>query len=104
MDLKALLLTHGVIAVTCFSTFVAARQLAPEESPSSPSASSSSSFLCSRVLATTLWGAALAFYSLMGCRVGVLQLDARCMACQKNSCLVDVHAYICTAGSIVWNF
>jgi len=65
MDLKALLLTHGVIAVTCFSTFVAARQLAPEESASSPFASSSSLSLCSRALATTLWGAALAFYSLM---------------------------------------
>jgi hypothetical protein len=50
---------------TCLSTFVAARQLAPEPSASSPSASSSSSSLCSRALATTLWGAAFAFFSLM---------------------------------------
>jgi len=50
---------------TCLSTFVAARQLAPEPSASSPSASSSSSPSCSRALATTLWGAAFAFFSLM---------------------------------------
>jgi len=50
---------------TCLSTFVAARQLAPEPSASSLSASSSSSSLCSRALATTLWGAAFAFFSLM---------------------------------------
>ncbi len=50
---------------TCLSTFVAARQLAPEPSASSPSASSSSSSLCSRPLVTTLWGAAFAFFSLM---------------------------------------
>ncbi|CAM6044070.1 unnamed protein product [Sphagnum compactum] len=65
MDLKALLLIQGVIAATCSSTFVAARQLAPEPSASSPSASSSSSSFCSRALATTLWGAAFAFFSLM---------------------------------------
>ncbi|CAM6008765.1 unnamed protein product, partial [Sphagnum balticum] len=65
MDLKALLLIQGVIVATCLSTFVAARQLAPEPSASSPSASSSSSSLCSRALATTLWGAAFAFFSLM---------------------------------------
>ncbi len=65
MDLKALLLTQGVIVATCLATFVAARQLAPEPSASSPSASSSSSSLCSRPLATTLWGAAFAFFSLM---------------------------------------
>ncbi|CAM6044055.1 unnamed protein product [Sphagnum compactum] len=65
MDLKALLLMQGVIVATCLSTFVAARQLAPEPSASSPSASSSSSSLCSRALATTLWGAAFAFFSLM---------------------------------------
>ncbi len=50
---------------TCLSTFVAARQLAPEPSASSPSASSSSSSLCSRPLPTTLWGAAFACFSLM---------------------------------------
>ncbi|KAH8972526.1 hypothetical protein BDL97_02G202300 [Sphagnum fallax] len=65
MDLKALLLIQGIIVATCLSTFVAARQLAPEPSASSPSASSSSSSLCSRALATTLWGAAFAFFSLM---------------------------------------
>ncbi|CAK9217341.1 unnamed protein product [Sphagnum troendelagicum] len=65
MDLKALLLIHGIIVATCLSTFVAARQLAPEPSASSPSASSSSSSLCSRALATTLWGAAFTFFSLM---------------------------------------
>ncbi|CAM6053704.1 unnamed protein product [Sphagnum tenellum] len=65
MDLKALLLIQGIIVATCLSTFVAARQLAPEPSASSPSASSSSSSLCSRPLATTLWGAAFAFFSLM---------------------------------------
>ncbi|CAK9199307.1 unnamed protein product [Sphagnum troendelagicum] len=65
MDLKALLLIQGVIVATCLSTFVAARQLAPEPSASSPSASSSSSSFCSRALATTLWGAAFAFFSLM---------------------------------------
>jgi len=62
MDLKALPLTQGVIVATCLSTFVAARQLAPEPLASSPSLSSS---LCSRALATTLWGAAFAFFSLM---------------------------------------
>ncbi len=65
MDLKALLLIQGIIVATCLSTFVAVRQLAPEPSASSPSASSSSSSLCSRALATTLWGAAFAFFSLM---------------------------------------
>ncbi|CAK9217273.1 unnamed protein product [Sphagnum troendelagicum] len=65
MDLKALLLIQGVIVGTCLSTFVAVRQLAPEPSASPPSASSSSSSLCSRELATTLWGAAFAFFSLM---------------------------------------
>jgi hypothetical protein len=65
MDLKALLLIQGVIVATYLSTFVAARQLAPEPSASSPSAASSSSSLCSRALATTLWGAAFAFFSLM---------------------------------------
>ncbi|CAM6008766.1 unnamed protein product [Sphagnum balticum] len=65
MDLKALLQIQGVIMATCLSTFVAARQLAPEPSASSPSASSSSSSFCSRALATTLWGAAFAFFSLM---------------------------------------
>jgi hypothetical protein len=65
MDLKALLLTQGVILATCFSTFVAARQLEPEGLASSRSASSSTSSLCSRALATTLWGAAFAFFSLM---------------------------------------
>ncbi|CAK9269658.1 unnamed protein product [Sphagnum jensenii] len=65
MDLKALLLIQGVIVATCLSTFVAARQLAPEPSASSPSASSSSSSSCPRALATTLWGAAFAFFSLM---------------------------------------
>ncbi len=64
MDLKALLLTEGVIVATCLCTFVGARQLAPEASASSPFALSSSS-LCSRALATTLWGAAFAFFSLM---------------------------------------
>jgi hypothetical protein len=66
MDFKALLLIQGVIVSTSLSTFVAARQLAPEPSASSPSASSSSSSssLCSRALATTLWGAAFAFFSL----------------------------------------
>ncbi|CAK9269662.1 unnamed protein product [Sphagnum jensenii] len=65
MDLKALLLIQGVIVATYLSTFVAARQLSPEPSASSPSASSSSSSLCSRALATTLWGAGFAFFSLM---------------------------------------
>ncbi|CAM6044079.1 unnamed protein product [Sphagnum compactum] len=65
MDLKALLLIKGVIVATCLSTFVAARQLTPEPLASSTSASSSSSSLCSRALATTLWGAAFAFFSLM---------------------------------------
>jgi hypothetical protein len=65
MDLKAQLLIQGVIVATCLSTFVAARQLAPEPSASSPSASSSSSSLCPRPLATTLWSAAFAFFSLM---------------------------------------
>ncbi len=65
MDLKALLLTQGVILATCLSSFVAPRQLAPEPSASSPSSSSSSSSLCSRALATTLWGAGFAFFSLM---------------------------------------
>jgi hypothetical protein len=65
MDLKALVVIQGVIMATCLSTFVAARQLAPEPTASSPSASSSSSSLCSRALATTLWGAAFAFFSLM---------------------------------------
>ncbi|CAM6069258.1 unnamed protein product [Sphagnum tenellum] len=65
MDLKALLLIQGVNVATCLSTFVAARQLAPEPSASSPSASSSSSSLCSRPLPTTLWGAAFACFSLM---------------------------------------
>jgi hypothetical protein len=64
MVLKALLLTEGVIVATCLSTFVGARQLNPEPSASSPFALSSSSF-CSRALATTLWGAAFAFFSLM---------------------------------------
>jgi hypothetical protein len=64
MDLKALMLTQGVIVATCLSTFVGAPQLAPEPSASSPSALSSSS-LCPRALATTLWGAAFAFFSLM---------------------------------------
>ncbi len=64
MELKALLLTQGVIVATCSSTFVGAPQLAPEPSASSPAALSSSSF-CSRALATTLWGAAFAFFSLM---------------------------------------
>jgi len=65
MDLKALLLTQGVIVATCLSTFVGARQLAPEPSASSQSASSSSSSSYSRALATTLWGAGFAFFSLM---------------------------------------
>ncbi len=64
VDLKALLLTQGVIVATCLSTFVGARQLAPEPSASSPSASSSSSSLCSRAIANTLWGSAFAFFSL----------------------------------------
>jgi len=64
MDLKALLLIQGVIVATCLSTFVGAPQLSPEPSASSPSALSSSS-LCSRALATTLWGAAFAFFSLI---------------------------------------
>jgi len=64
MELKALLLSQGVIVATCLSTFVGAPQLAPEPSASSPSALSSSS-LCTRALATTLWGAAFAFFSLM---------------------------------------
>jgi len=63
--LKALLLIQGVIVATSLSTFVAARQLAPEPSASSSSASSSSSSLCPRPLATTLWGAAFGFFSLM---------------------------------------
>jgi hypothetical protein len=63
MDLKALLLIQGVVVATCLSTFVAARQLAPDPSVSSPCVSLSS--LCSRALATTLWGAAFAFFSLM---------------------------------------
>ncbi len=65
MDLKALLLMQGVNVATWLTTFVAARQLAPEASASSPSASSSSSSLCSREIWTTLWGAAFAFFSLM---------------------------------------
>ncbi len=65
MDLKALQLIQGVIVATCLSTFVAARQLAPDASASSSPASSSSSSLCSRALSTTLWGAAFAFFSLM---------------------------------------
>jgi len=67
VDLKALLLTQGVIVATCLSSFVAARQLAPEPSASSPSASSSSSSssLCSRAIANTLWGSAFTFFSLM---------------------------------------
>jgi len=65
MDLKALLLTQGVIVATCLSTFVGAPQLAPEPSASSPSPSSSSPSLCSRSLLTTLWAAAFAFISLM---------------------------------------
>jgi hypothetical protein len=65
MDLKALLLTQGVIVATCLSNFVASRQLAPEPSASSPSAPSSSSSLCPRALATTLWAAVFAFFSLM---------------------------------------
>ncbi|CAM6053677.1 unnamed protein product [Sphagnum tenellum] len=67
VDLKALLLTQGVIVATYLSTFVGARQLAPEPSPSSPSASSSSSSssLCSRAIADSLWGSAFAFFSLM---------------------------------------
>jgi len=65
MDLKALLLTQGVIVATCLSTFVGARQLAPEPLASSQSASSSSSSSSSRALATTLGGAGFAFFSLM---------------------------------------
>ncbi len=65
VDLKAFLLTQGVIVATCLSTFVGARQLPPEPSASSPSASSSSSSLCSRAIANTLWGSAFAFFSLM---------------------------------------
>ncbi len=67
VDLKVLLLTQGVIVATCLSTFVGARQLAPEPSASSPSpsSSSSSSSLCSRAIANTLWGSAFAFFSLM---------------------------------------
>jgi len=60
MDLKALLLAQGVIVASCLSTFVAGRQLAPEAS-----ASSSLTTLCPRALATTLWGAAFAFFSMM---------------------------------------
>jgi len=65
VDFGALLLTQGVILVTCLSTLVAARQLAPEPSASPPSTSSSSSSLRSRPLATILWGASFAFFSLM---------------------------------------
>ncbi|CAM6008733.1 unnamed protein product [Sphagnum balticum] len=65
MDLKALLLTQGVIVATYLSTFVGAPQLAPEPSASSPSPSSSSPSLCSRSLLSTLWGSAFAFISLM---------------------------------------
>ncbi|CAK9219208.1 unnamed protein product [Sphagnum troendelagicum] len=70
VDLKALLLSQGVIVATCLSTFVGARQLAPEPSASSPSASSSSSSssLCSRAIANTLWASAFAFFSLMADR------------------------------------
>jgi hypothetical protein len=71
VDLKALLLTQGVIVATCLSSFVGARQLAPEPSASSPSASSSSSSsssLCSRAIANTLWGSTFAFFSLMADR------------------------------------
>jgi len=63
VDLKALLLTQGVIVATCLSTFVGARQLAPEPSVASPSTSSSS--LCSRAIASTLWASAFAFFSLL---------------------------------------
>ncbi len=65
MDLKALFLIQGVTVAMFWSTFVAALELAPEPSVSSRSASSSSSSLCSRALATTLWGAAFAFFSLL---------------------------------------
>ncbi len=70
VGLKALLLTQGVIVATCLSSFVGARQLAPEPSASSPfaSSSSSSSSLCSRAIANTLWGSAFAFSSLMADR------------------------------------
>jgi len=78
MDLKALLLTQGVVVATCLSTFVGAPQLAPEPSASSPSALSSSS-LCPRALATTLWAAAFAFLSLM----------ADAWPAAKASCSVD---------------
>jgi hypothetical protein len=63
--LKAVLLTKGVIVATFLSSFVAARQLAAEQSVSSLSTPTSSSLLCSRGLAITLWGAAFAFFSLM---------------------------------------
>jgi len=65
MNLKALLLTRGVIVATFLSSFVAGRQLAPEPSGSPTSASLTSSSLCSRSLATTLWGGAFAFFSVM---------------------------------------
>ncbi|CAM6069233.1 unnamed protein product [Sphagnum tenellum] len=66
MDLKALLLTQGVIVATCLCTLVGAAQSVPEPSASSPSPSSSSlPSSCSRSYLTTLWASAFAFVSLM---------------------------------------